>query len=88
MNLDPRIKEIRIAVPGYEYFHAPSDNHNLDPKFLGRERQIDDFVETIRSSNSYKGKYLISGERGIGKKVFRLNRQQNLRQLLLLYVFI
>jgi len=70
MTKNPRIKRILIPIPDYEIFHAPSKEHQIDPKFIGREKQIRNFVTILKSSSSPKGKYLISGARGVGKTSF------------------
>ncbi|TKG95387.1 ATP-binding protein [Puteibacter caeruleilacunae] len=67
---NPRIRSIRIRLDNYKFYHAPYEMDYADPKFMGREKQLDTFVEILRQSDSKKGKYLISGVRGVGKTSF------------------
>lgn len=70
MQIESRVKSIRIPIPEYKIFHAPSDEEKIDPKFISRQNQVNNFVEVIKSSANKKGKYLISGDRGVGKTSF------------------
>jgi len=65
-----KIKGIRIPIPDYKFFHSPYSDSSIDTKFIGRNQQKKDFVNILQSTATKKGKYLISGARGVGKTSF------------------
>lgn len=66
-NYSSKIKRINISLPNFAYFHEPSSEKKSDPRFVGREKTIDQLENWIIDNNNSSGSYLITGYRGMGK---------------------
>lgn len=66
-----KIKRIFIPLPGFKFFHRPSEENDIDPSFIGRDRISEKLANWLRDDNGNKtGAYLITGFRGMGKTSF------------------
>lgn len=62
-----RNKRINILLEHFRYYHQPSSEGDVDPKYIGRrnpEHQLRNWLET---EETHHGVYLITGYRGMGK---------------------
>lgn len=70
-NSSSKMRRIYIPLPGYKHFHKPSDAHDIDPHFIGRERIKNKLEQWLSDKNeNYAGSYLVTGYRGMGKSSF------------------
>ncbi len=69
-HLSSRIKKIAVQLYGYTFYHSPSEIHNTDFRFLGREKIIRKLKAILMESETRSGAYLITGYRGMGKSSF------------------
>lgn len=70
-SLSSKIRRIYIPLPGFRYFHRPSEINDIDPYFIGRKRisrQLSNWLSD--TGGNYTGAYLITGYRGMGKTSF------------------
>jgi hypothetical protein len=65
-----KIPRINIEIPGYKFFHSPSQLDNTDQRFLGRDQLIKRLKNILTNSESKSGSYLITGYRGMGKSSY------------------
>lgn len=66
-----KVKRIYIPVPGFKFFHRPSEENDMDSSFIGRDRIAERLSNWLRDKDGNKtGAYLITGYRGMGKTSF------------------
>lgn len=66
-----KIRRIYIPLPGFRYFHRPSEVDDVDPHFIGREQISQQLRNWLSDTeNNGTGAYLITGYRGMGKTSF------------------
>lgn len=62
-----RNKRINILLENFRFFHQPSSDEEVDPKYINRqnaEHQLKNWLEEERTNH---GVYLVTGYRGMGK---------------------
>ncbi len=64
-----KVKRVNIPIPEFKFFHMPSSDEQVDPKFIGRE-QISDKLYSWLKDDPTGGSYLVTGFRGMGKSSF------------------
>ncbi len=62
-----KVKKVLIELPGYSYFHSPSEIGKLDERFIGRKNIINRLVTILSNQEDKSGAYLVTGYRGMGK---------------------
>jgi hypothetical protein len=65
-----KVKRVNIELPNYKFFHSPSREDKVDPRFIGHENLINRFKSIFNNSQTKTGAYLVTGYRGMGKSSF------------------
>lgn len=65
-----KIKPWVIPLPEFQYDHKPYSEETENKNFVGRDKDVDSFVEILNSSIKNSGSYLVTGYRGAGKTSF------------------
>ena len=65
-----KMQRINIPLFNFKFFHGISDENNVDPKFLGREKITEQLKSWLINTDIKTGVYLITGFRGMGKSSF------------------
>jgi|GEM_PF-1077301 len=66
-NFSSKVRDVIIELPGFNFFHSPSEVGKLDYRFIGRENIIDRLVSILSNQETKSGAYLVTGYRGMGK---------------------
>ena len=66
-DFSSKVKDVIIELPGFNFFHSPSDVGKLDKRFIGRKNIIDRLVTILTNQETKSGAYLVTGYRGMGK---------------------
>ena len=70
-DLYSKVRRIYIPLPGFRFFHRPSEVNDVDSQFVGRQRilgLLKNWLEDKKDNRT--GSYLITGYRGMGKTSF------------------
>lgn len=65
-----KVKRFNIPLPGFEYYHQPSTEERIDPKFIERVRIESKLRNWLVDEKTKSGSYLVTGYRGMGKSSF------------------
>lgn len=66
-----KVRRIYIPLPGFKFFHRPSEVDDVDSQFVGRQRILALLKNWLQDKNGNStGSYLITGYRGMGKTSF------------------
>lgn len=70
-NFYSKVRRIYIPLPGFRFFHRPSEVGDVDSQFVGRQRILGLLKEWLQDKEKNRtGSYLITGYRGMGKTSF------------------
>lgn len=62
-----KIRDIKIELQDYSFFHSPNEMDMEDRRFIGRKQIREKLKTFLRNNETSSGAYLVTGYRGMGK---------------------
>ena len=66
-DLNSKIKDIKIELKDYSFFHSPFETELEDKRFIGRNDLREKLKTFLTNNETQSGAYLVTGYRGMGK---------------------
>lgn len=60
-------KRINILLENFRFFHQPSSDEEVDPKYINRQNAEHQLKNWLKEEKTHHGVYLVTGYRGMGK---------------------